>query len=111
MLAGIARQKAGLLQRAAQLGVEFDECAGDTKTNGACLTGGSAAVGQHQHIKAILHLDRTEGLLNRDPARFGREIVLKFAAIDGDLSRSRPQEHAGDTSLATPGPEILLDFL
>jgi len=111
VLAGIARQKACLLQRAAQLGVELDERAGDTQTNRPGLSGDSAAVGQNQYIETIQHFDRAESLLNGDPSRFGREIILESAAIDGDLSRSRPQENSGDAPFTAPGSQILLDFL
>jgi hypothetical protein len=111
VLTRIARKKTCLLERAAQFGVEFDECASDTEANRPSLTRDTAAVSKNQYVETIRHFDRAQSLQNRDPSRFGREIILEGAAIDGDLSRSRPQEHARNASLTAPGPQILLDFL
>ena len=98
MLAGIARQKTRFLERTAQLGVELDECSSDAQTNRPGLSGDTAAVGQNQYIETIQHLDRTESLLNGNPSGFGREVILESAAVDGDLARSRPQEHTSDAA-------------
>jgi len=111
VLPGIARQKASLLQRAAELDIELNQSAGNTETNRPGLANDAAAIRQNQHVEPFLHLNRAQRLLHRNAGGFRREIILKRPAIHGDLSRSRPQEHAGDTTLAPPRPQILLDFL
>jgi hypothetical protein len=110
VLPGITGQKASLLERAAELGVELDQSAGDTEPNRAGLTDDTAAVRQDQHIELFLHLDKAQRVLHRDAGSFGGEIVLKRATVDGDLARPRPQENARDASLAAAGSQILLNF-
>ena len=111
MLPRITREKASLLQRAAELSVELNQSACYTQTNRTGLADDSAAIRQHQHVKPFLHLDYAQRVLHRDAGGFGGEVVLKGAAIDGNLSRSRPQENARDASLAAPGSQILFNFL
>ena len=111
MLPRITGQKASLLERAAKLSVELNQSACNTQTNRTSLADDSAAIRQHQHVEPFLHLDNAQRVLHRDAGGFGGKVVLKGATIDGNLSRSRPQENARDASLAAPGSQILLNFL
>jgi len=104
----IAGQKTSFLQRTTQFGVELNQCPGNTQLNCPGLTGYTAAVGENQQIETVSHFDRQERHSHRNTTRFGREIVFQFPAIDRDFARSGPQEHAGNATFATPGPQILL---
>jgi hypothetical protein len=110
MLPGIAGEKASLLQRATELGVELDQSTGNTETNRTSLADDAAAIGEHKHVEPFLHLDYTQRVLHRDTGGFGGEVVLKRSAIYGNLSRPRPQENTRDASFAAPGSQILLNF-
>src|SRR5438309_12082413 len=81
MLPGIAGEKASLLQRATELGVELDQSTGNTETNRTSLADDAAAIGEHQHVKPFLHLDNAQRVLHRDTGGFGGEVGLKRAAI------------------------------
>jgi hypothetical protein len=110
MFAGIARQKAGLLQRAAQFRIKSHQRTGDTQTDCSGLTGNATAMRQHQNVETFGHFHRAQGLLHGDAASFGGKIIFECTPVDGDLTRPRPQKYTGNARLAASRSQILLDL-
>jgi len=109
---GITSEQAGFLEGSTQFGIEFHQCTSDAKTDGAGLTGNTAAIGQNDYVKTILHFDNRERELRRDAASFGGEILVKRASVDRDLAgTTRAEEYTGDAAFAASCCEILFDFL
>jgi len=109
---GITSEKTGFLEGCTKLGIEFHQCTSNAKTDGARLTGDTAAISQNDYVKAILHFDNRERELRRDAASFGGEIFVKRASVNRDFAgTTRAEENTGDAALTASCCEILFDFL
>jgi len=108
--ARIASEEARLLEALAQLTVELDQGASDSKTDRIGLTRDSTTMGEDQNIELVGHLRDEQGLTHRDTPGFGREILLEGTSVDRNVALSGPEEHTGDRLFAAAGSKMLLNL-
>src|SRR5690606_19090295 len=82
LLARVAREEPGPLERPAELGVDVEERARNAVAHGLRLRGDAAAAHRRGHVVLALGLDDLEGLLDDHPQRLAREVVRKLAAVE-----------------------------
>jgi hypothetical protein len=107
MRAGIARQKAELLQFGTQLRVELYKGAGYAEPAGARLAGDSAAVGEDQKIELVRRFGRQKRLADVRTGGLAHKIIFKRPLIDRDLSLSGPQDHTRGGGFPASGSQML----
>src|ERR1043166_3305723 len=90
----VAREKAIGLQNRTQVRVRFEQCASDSMTNRAGLTGRTATTDIHTHVELVRRFRPRERRRDHTAQRIGRKIVFKSAAIDSDLARAHSEAHA-----------------
>src|SRR5207253_4436156 len=82
LLTGVAREKAGPLERGPQVAVELDEAAGDAEPQRTGLPGHAATVDRGIHVVDVCEGREPQRLGDDHPVRLGREVVLDHAAVD-----------------------------
>src|SRR5205085_4812968 len=98
--ARIPREETSLLETLAQFDVVDLKRAGDAVTNGAGLAGRSAAVDRDDHVELVDRLSERERLLDDHLQHIVAEVVVEFAAVDGDLAAAWTHVHASRRCLA-----------
>src|SRR5438093_11757683 len=101
--ARVASEKAGLLQRGAEVGVQLGERAADAVPDGACLAGEPAAADVHRDVHLAELLDHLERLLEDHLAGLAPEVIVQRAVVDDELARAGLQADARDRLLAAAG--------
>jgi len=107
MLAGIASQKAEMLELASQLDIEFDQGTSNTKARRARLPADSAAAGENQYVETISRFGCEQRLADIRPSRLADKIIFKGSVINGDLPFAGTEENARGCGLAAPGSQLL----
>src|SRR4051794_28696512 len=87
-LAGVAGEKARLLEARPSLGVDGDERARDAVAHGVGLGAVPAARHRRGHVVLIEHFDELERLPHDHARGFSLEVVVARYAVDLDLARS-----------------------
>src|SRR5688572_5527845 len=105
--AGVAREEAFLAQLRAQLLVVLHEGARDAEAQGAGLAGHAAAGRRREHVELVDGFGQDQGVADDELQNLRGEVVLDGLAVDDDLSRAGPEEHAGGRRLAPARPVIL----
>ncbi len=104
VLTRVASEKAGLLQLAPQLGIKFDQRAGNAQTSRPGLSGYPAAIGENHDVEPIRQFSRQQRLANISARRFIYKIMFKRPVIDRDLTLARSQEHSRRRRFSPAGP-------
>jgi hypothetical protein len=107
MRASVTREKPELFELASQLGIKFDQSAGDAEARSPSLSADPAAIGQDQDIETVRSLGGEQRLAHVGAGRFIGKIIFKGPVIYGDLTFSGPQENAGGSGLAATGTQLL----
>jgi len=107
MFASVSREQSEPFEFASQLGVKFNKSAGNPEASSPSLSADPAPASENHDIEPLCHLGREQRLPHIGARRLTDEIVFKRPVIDGDLTFSRPQEHARRRGLAPPGPQML----
>ena len=103
MCASIARKKTELLELASQLGIKFDESAGDTEARRARLACNTAAIGEDRDVETFCRLRCKQRLADIGSSRFTHKIIFKGPVINRDLAFTGAQKYARGGRLAAPG--------
>src|SRR5947209_847369 len=103
LLAGVAREKAGPLQRDPHLGVEIDEGTGDAEAEGTRLPGHAAAIDRGVDVVDLVGRRGHQGLAQHHAMGLGGEVVLDGSAVDHDLAGAGADADAGHGLLAAAG--------
>ncbi len=102
--AAVARHAAGLLEGGAEILVGFDEGAGQTVTDGACLTGNAAALGEHDDVgRGHVIAGYRDRLLEIVAERFGGDVGLERFAVDGPFALAFDERDTRDGGFAAAG--------
>src|SRR5713101_1682929 len=102
---GIARQKSVLAQRRAQLWIKSRYRSRQSHAHRASLPAHAAAMRRHYHVHLVRDIRKLQWLDRVMLPRVVREILFHRPAVDGELARSRTQEHARHRLLAPPGSQ------
>src|SRR5450432_83739 len=92
MLAGIPSEEACCLELTAQLGVEFNQRAGDAHARGACLTTQPTAIGEDQHIELLGCFGSQQRTLHQSLRRLAHKVVGERTFVDFDLALAMTQK-------------------
>ena len=103
MRASIAREKSELLELAAQLGIEFNQSAGNSKASCPGLSADTPAVGEDDDIEPVRCFGRKKRLPHISAGRLVREIAFKGPVVDYDLAFAGPQEDTRGGRLSASG--------
>src|SRR5262249_49186599 len=102
-LAGVAREKAGLLQARSTFGVDGAEGARDAVAHGVGLGAVPPARDRGGHVVLIEHFDELERLAHDHARRLSLEVGVAGHAVHLDLPRSGLDPDAGDGRLPLAG--------
>ena len=89
---GVAGEEAGGLERGTVCLVDLKESAGDSVTDGAGLTGDSAACDGGVDIHLAAETDGLEGLTNDELESVKSEIIIEITTVYGDLAGAGGEE-------------------
>src|SRR5437588_899967 len=103
LLTGVAREKAGPLERDPDFGVEVDKGAGDTETESARLARHAAAEDGGVDVVHLVGAGGGQRLAQHHAVGLGGEVVLDGTAVDDDLAGAGPDANTGHGLLAATG--------
>src|SRR5258706_8445101 len=95
LLAGVAGEEPGPLERDAQLAVELGQRTGDAEAQRAGLPADAAAVDRRVDVVALVGGRQTQRLGDDHPGRLRREVPRDRAPVDDDRAGARAQPDAG----------------
>lgn len=100
---GVTGEHAGLFESRSQTRVEFDQTAGDSKTESVYLARGTAALKGGVDVIATLGVGELKGLHDPHPRCHGRKIVFEWAVIQLDLPGTVVETNTSYGLLAASG--------
>jgi hypothetical protein len=103
--AGISRQEAVVPKRLEEVLIHPDQSASQAHANSAGLTHRTATGDANKNIHRLRLADAIQGLLDLASLFVGREVFVKWATIDDDLSLARANSDSCDAGLATSGAQ------
>src|SRR5688500_15043628 len=103
LLACVAGEEAGLLERRALLGVELGKGAGDAEAEGTGLARHAATVDGGVDVVHLVGVGDLEGLGHDHAVHGRREVVLEAAAVDRDGAGAGTDPDPRDGPLAAAG--------
>src|SRR4029077_4408326 len=103
LLARVAREKSGLLQRRAGVRIQRDERSRDAEPDRAGLAADPAAVERRLDVVDLFGLRQPQRLLGDDLMGEDREIGREGATVDRDLAGAVAHPNARDRFFATAG--------
>ena len=106
----VARNKTGLLQTSAKIGIKLDKRARQSVTNCACLTCWPAAVNVDQYVELADRICQMKRLAYDHAMHFVLKVIFKFALINNNLSGAGLDEDSRGRALATARTVILNRF-
>src|SRR5262245_23580514 len=101
LLARVAREEAGLLQRGPQGGIVLLQRARDAEADRTGLAGVATALDRDVQIEVAHVIDRAERVEHVHAQDLAREVLLGGAPVDRDRAVAQPDEHARARSLAS----------
>src|SRR5262249_7388934 len=93
-----------------QIGVHRQQGASEAVANGPRLTVWPTTGNRDVGVVAISQARGRQGLRRGESLRFDREIVLKRAAVDNNLTSASGQTHAGHSGFTASRPNVLRWF-
>src|SRR5262249_16063759 len=91
----IASEESSPFQSLSQFSAVVTKCTGDAVLNSTCLTAHTAACNINNDIEFPSRLRNVERLLRHHSVNRIEEVLFDRLFVDGHLSRSRTQKHAG----------------
>ena len=90
----ITGQEACLAQRCAQFFVVSTQCAGDTVTDSAGLSGSAATADGNVEIKIFFHIDNFKWLTDNHTGGLTAKVFVQRLLVDDDIAAAATQEDA-----------------
>src|SRR5690625_427607 len=107
----VTRQEAALLQRAAEVRIDFEQRPGNAELDGVRLAARAAASDGDEGVITPCGVGGFQWFERLHAGENSPEVLLEIFAVDRDAAVAGAQEHAGYGSLAAAGTVILFHQL